>query len=280
MFWVYLSDWYMLNCSNLILPSDRYNFMDIGLIIVLVLILLILVIGYSIMLQYKTKQENARKQESARYSAIIDATEELIGNAHHLPYSQDLLICLNRRILDALESMFVLDPKNKLLTQRIKNIKKQIRTLKENYSNKESTTFKVPGNDKQAILLLKLVKRLRDTIRSEHNKGRFNTQAYVAENTRLETIQIRINIENVVKRAKQAVAREQTGTAKQLLKKAVDALAPRSDAYSRKAREKLQSMLEELDKTKKEQNADQRQAQEEKERSNDMDALFGEKKKW
>lgn len=254
--------------------------MNIGLIIILVAILLALVIGYNVMLQYKTKIESSRRQEAARYLAIIDATEDLIGNAHHLPYSQDLLICLNNRILDALESMLIMDPKNRQLAQRIENMKSQISTLKENYQGGESTTFKVPSSDKQAIIMLKLVKRLRDTIRSEHNKGRFNTQAYVAENARLETIQIRINIENVVKRANEAVMRNQTGTARQLLKKAIDVLMSKNDNYSNKAREKLQSMLDELDKNTKGQNADELMAQENRERDSDMEALFGEKKKW
>jgi uncharacterized protein YukE len=253
--------------------------MNIGLIIVLVAVLLVLVIGYNVMLQYNTKLESSRRVESARYLAIIDATEDLIGNAHHLPYSQDLLICLNNRILDALESMFMLDQKNKQLAQRIENMKNQIQTLKDNYSGGESTTFKVPSSDKQAIIMLKLVKRLKDTIRSEHNKGRFNTQNYVAENARLETIQIRINIENVIKRANEAVIRGQTGTARQLLKKAIDVLASKNDAYSNKARTKLQGMLDDLDQNRKDQNADLL-AQEEKERDDDMEALFGEKKKW
>ena len=93
--------------------------MNIGLIIALVAILLVLVLGYNIMLQYKVKVETARKQEGARYLAIIDATEELIGHAHHMPYSKELLVCLNTRILDAVESMFELDPKNKQLEQRL-----------------------------------------------------------------------------------------------------------------------------------------------------------------
>jgi len=232
------------------------------------------------MLQYKTKLESTRKQESARYLTIIDATEDLIGNAHHLPYSQDLLICLNNRILDALENMLALDPKNKQLMQRVENMQSQIQTLKNSYTGEESTTFKVPNSDKQAIIMLKLVKRLRDTIRSEHNKGRLNTQNYIAENARLETIQIRINIENVIKRANEAVMRNQTGTARQLLKKAIDVLMTKNDSYSNQAREKLQAMLNELDKNKKDRNADQLLAQEEKERDSDMDALFGEKKKW
>jgi hypothetical protein len=111
----------------------------------------------------------------------------------------------------------------------------QIQQLKDNYQGGETASFKVPSSDKQAIIMLKLVKRLRETIRSEHNKDRFDTQGYFAENARLEQIQVRINIENVIKRANDSVLRGQAGTAKQLLKKGLYALASKNDSYSNKA---------------------------------------------
>ncbi|KGK16306.1 hypothetical protein [Vibrio navarrensis] len=254
--------------------------MNIGLIIALVAVLLVLVLGYNIMLQYKVKVETAKRQESARYVAIIDATEELIGHAHHIPFSKELLVCLNNRILDALENMAALDPKSKQLAQRVEGMKQQIEHLKSNYQGGESTAFKVPTSDKQAIVMLKLVKRLRDTIRNEHNKGRFETQAYVEENARLETMQIRINIENVIKRANDSIARGQAGTAVQLLRKGIDVLSTKNDAYSIQAKEKLDMMLSELDKRRSDKHAEELQQMEDKERNNDMDALFGDKKKW
>ncbi|MBE4617840.1 DNA repair protein [Vibrio navarrensis] len=254
--------------------------MNIGLIIALVAVLLVLVLGYNIMLQYKVKVETAKRQESARYVAIIDATEELIGHAHHIPFSKELLVCLNNRILDALENMAALDPKSKQLAQRVEGMKQQIEHLKHNYQGGESTAFKVPTSDKQAIVMLKLVKRLRDTIRNEHNKGRFETQAYVEENARLETMQIRINIENVIKRANDSIARGQAGTAVQLLRKGIDVLSTKNDAYSIQAKEKLDMMLSELDKRRSDKHAEELQQMEDKERNNDMDALFGDKKKW
>jgi hypothetical protein len=252
--------------------------MSIGLIITLVGILLLLIIGYNIMLQYKIKIDSAKKQESARYAAIIDATEELIGNAHHIPFSKALLLCLNHRMLDALQNMHDLDPNNKQLTNRLQDMRKQVIHLKENHPDQDSTTFKIPTNDKQAITMLKLVKRLRDTIRSEHNKGRFDTQAFVIENARLETIQIRINIENVIKRANDAMTRGQPGTAIQLLKKGIDVLSTKNDTYSNQAREKLQTMFDELEQRRQQKQS--LEVKEERERDNDMEALFGEKKKW
>jgi hypothetical protein len=254
--------------------------MSIGLIIALVGILLLLILGYNIMLQYKVKVEAARKHESTRYVAIIDATEDLIGNAHHVPYSKDLLLCLNNRILDALQNMYELDPKNKQLAHRIENMQGQVKNLRENHPNQDSTTFKSPTNDKQAITMLKLVKRLRDTVRSEHNKGRLDTQAYVTENARLEMIQIRINIENVIKRSNESIVRGQPGTAIQLLKKGIDVLSTKNDAYSNQAREKLQTMYDELENKRQQKQTSIIEAQGDRERDDDMEALFGEKKKW
>lgn len=249
--------------------------MNIGLIIALVAVLLVLVLGYNIMLQYKVKVEATKKQESARYVAIIDATEDLIGNAHHIPYSKELLLCLNNRILDCLESMKELDPKNKQTVQRVAQMKEQIKQISGQYEVKESSAFKVPNSDKQAIIMLKLVKRLRDTVRSEHNKGRLDTQTYVAESARLETIQLRINIENVIKRSNDAITRGQPGTAIQLLKKGLDVLSTKSDNYSIQAREKLQKIYDDLEKRRQ-----TRSAEELQQRDNDMEVLFGEKKKW
>ncbi len=256
--------------------------MSIGLIIALVAILLVLILGYNIMLQYKLKLEATKRQESARYVSLIDGTEDLIGHAHNIPFSKELLLCLNNRILDALQNMQQLDPKNKQLAQRIENQKQQIVQLIESEQVSESTAFKMPSSDKQAIAMLKLVKRLRDTIRNEHNKGRLDTQTYVTENARLETMQIRINIENVIKRARDSISRGQPGTALQLLRKGIDALSTKNDAYSIQAKQNLEEMLGDLDRKRQDKSNEEMQqmVNADKERNNDMDALFGEKKKW
>ncbi len=254
--------------------------MSIGLIITLVSVLLLLVLGYNIMLQYKLKVNAAKKQETTRYIAIIDATEQLISNAHHIPFSRNLLQCLNTRILDALEGMQELDQQNKHLKQRIVDVKAQLDKLKElNQDDIEAPHFKVPSNDRQAIAMLKLVKRLRETIRSEHNKGRFETHAYIAENGRLESIQLRINIENLVKRTNDAIIKGQIGTAIQLLKKGIDVLSQKNDIFSIQARDKLQVMYDDLENNRRNKRSPQME-QEEKERHEDLAALFGDKKKW
>ena len=214
--------------------------MSIPLVIGLFALLLVLIVGYNILIQYRHRLESAKNQELAKHISIIDATEELIGNAHHLPYSKELLVCLNQRILFALQSMKETDPSDRNLPPRIKSVAEQISHLQENYSNSDVAGFKVPTTDKQAIGMLQLVKRLKTIIKNEHSKGRFSTQLFVTENARLEGLQLRINIENVVKRANDAIIKRQLGTAKQLLKKGIDVLAARNDNYANTAREKLQ----------------------------------------
>ncbi|WP_064602785.1 hypothetical protein [Photobacterium sp. J15] len=253
--------------------------MSIPLIIGLIALLLFLIVGYNIIIQYRQRIENTKHQELAKFIAIIDATEELIGNAHHLPYSKELLVCLNQRVLYALEGMREVDPSDKSLPVRIKNVSEQMRQLKETYSDSDITPFKVPSTDKQAIGMLQLVKRLKTVIKSEHSKGRMPTQAFVNENARLENIQLRINIENVVKRANDARIKRQLGTAKQLLKKGIDALASKNDNYANQAREKLQAMLEEVDSSQSRTQEQERQQIIEKEQD-ELDVLFQPKRKW
>lgn len=251
--------------------------MNIALIAGLCVILLGLIVGYNILVQQRQRVESSKRQEMAKYIAVIDATEELIGNAHNLPYSGTLLVCLNQKIHDALRAMHEIDKSDKSIPQRIATTQDQINQIKQNYASKESTSFRVPDSDRQAISMLKLVKRLRTVIKAEHSKGRMATQAFVAENARLEQMQLKINVENVVKRVNDAKVKGQMGTAQQLLKKALDVVSTKSDAYSVQAKENLQAMHQEVTQALNQGfESNKPKDQENKE----LDELFAPKKKW
>ena len=253
--------------------------MSIPLVIGLISLLLVLIIGYSIIIQYRQRLESAKQQELAKQVAIIDATEELISNASHLPYSKELLVCLNKRILYALETIAEVDTKDRSLKQRIHHVNGQISHLETHFDQTNVVPFQVPNSDRQAIGMLQLVKRLKSVIKGEHGKGRIATQAYVLENTRLENMQLRINIENVVKRANDARLKRQFGTAKQLLKKGIDVLSSRNDDYATKAKQKLQYMLGEIDNNMSVSSEQERQQLLEKD-NDELDVLFQPKRKW
>ena len=253
--------------------------MSIPLVIGLISLLLILIVGYNIIIQYRQRIESAKQQELAKQIAIIDATEELISNASHLPYSKELLVCLNRRILYALETLAEVDTKDRSLKQRIHHVSEQLTHLEMHFDQTTVIPFQVPNSDRQAIGMLQLVKRLKNVLKGEHSKGRIATQAYVSENTRLDSMQLRINIENVVKRANDARLKRQFGTAKQLLKKGIDVLSSRNDAYATKAQQKLQYMLNEIDNNMSISSEQERQQLLDKD-NDELDVLFQPKRKW
>ncbi|WP_028022750.1 hypothetical protein [Enterovibrio calviensis] len=251
--------------------------MNIALVVGLCVILLGLIVGYNIMAQQRQRVESSKRQEMAKYIAVIDATEELIGNAHNLPYSGTLLVCLNQKILDALKTMHDIDKNDRSLPQRIADVQAQVNQIKQAYQNKDSTSFRVPDSDREAISMLKLVKRLRAVIKAEHTKGRLPTQSFVSENSRLEQMQMKINIENVLKRVNDAKIKGQMGTAQQLLKKALDVVSSKNDAYCQSAKENLSGMLNEVNETLNKGHAEARPKNED---NKELDELFAPKKKW
>lgn len=251
--------------------------MNIALVVGLCIILLGLIVGFNIMSQQKQRIDSSRRHELAKYITLIDATEELLGNAHNLPFSGTLLVCLNQKILDALKTMQNIDKSDSSLSQRITAVQSQIQQIKQAYQNKESTSFRVPDSDRDAISMLKLVKRLRAVIKAEHTKGRLPTQNFVAENARLEQMQMKINIENVLKRANEAMSKGQLGTAQQLLKKAINVVSVKNDAYCKSVNEKLTLLLGDVE------NALDKSFDESKpktDENSELDDLFAPKKKW
>ena len=255
--------------------------MNFSLILILVVALLVLILGYNVVMQFRIRAENVRKQEIARYLAVINSTENLLSNSHNVPYSPILIMCLHKRMLSALKSLSEITPKKNHLQERITGLNQQIANLKGNVDKKENK-FKAPSSDRQALMMLKLVKVLRETIRSEYNKGNLDTEHYVSETRHLELIQVRINVDNAVKRVQEAIQKGQNGTANQLIKKALDVLSDKNDDYSNAARKKLQEMLSMVKINRNERAEKERILHEEKSAQNEeLDKLFERKKiKW
>ncbi|MGL4733763.1 MAG: DNA repair protein [Enterovibrio sp.] len=221
--------------------------MDIALIIGLCLALFSLLIGYNIVTQQRQQVANYKRKEAAKHIAVIDATEELLGNVHNLPYSADLLICLNKKIVETLRVLQSLDPKDPNIQARVTAIENQINLLKTNYQEKDPMSFIVPEDDRKAISMLKLVKKLRTVIKSEHTKGHLATQAFINENSRLEQMQLKINVENLLKRVYDAREKKQSGVALQLAQKAMEVLNHRDTPYSDEAKLKFSVIITEIE---------------------------------
>lgn len=242
--------------------------------------LLFLVIAYNVVQQYKQKAEAEKRHAVARHKTVADETEEVLLNVNLVPFSKNMVLLLQHRILDAYRAIAQVMPNNQI-KQRIVDVQTQIKNVQENYSVQDEGQFKTPESDRQAIQMLQLVKKMRAVLRVEHNKGKIDPQGFAQEERRLELMQLKINISNLVKRAMDARIQGQYGTCCQLYTKGLSAMASvgDKDPYLLAREEDMRQGLKELEELQQQNSAQDLQNIKDKE-ADELDVLFQPKKKW
>ncbi len=254
------------------------------IIIALITLLLFVVIGYNIVQQYRQKLEADERLAVSKQRAVISEVDELLLNATRMPFSKSLLLILQNRIRNALLIMLKTSSKNATIRDHLKNTEMQIQQVREHYTPPNESIFRAPGNDREALVLLQVTRKIRAVIRSEHAKGKINTQAFVAEDRSLEIMQLKINIENGVKRILSAKQSKQYGSANQMINKLLKVLQsiPDKDAYLEQQQSQLVTLQEEIKSDLSETNDKELAAMKakDKEKQADLDVIFQDKKKW
>ncbi len=255
--------------------------MILTLILLSIGALLFLVIAYNVMQQYKQKAEADKRQAIAKHKSIADETEEVLLNVNLVPFSKNLVLLLQHRILDAYRAIAQVMPGNAQIRQRVLDVQTQIKNVRENYSSHDEGHFKTPESDRQAIQMLQLVKKMRAVLRVEHNKGKIDPQGFAQEDRRLELMQLKINIANLLKRAMDAQIQGQYGTCRQLFTKGLAAVSNigDKDAYLLAREEDMRQGLQSLDEHLAQQSESELQNIKDKE-TDELDILFQHKKKW
>lgn len=242
--------------------------------------LLFLVIAYNVVQQYKQKAESEKRHAVAKHKTMADETEEVLLNVNLVPFSKNMVLLLQHRILDSYRAIAQVMPNNQI-KQRIADVQIQIKNVQENYSPHDEGHFKTPESDRQAIQMLQLVKKLRALLRVEHNKGKIDPQGFAQEERRLELMQLKINISNLIKRAMDAQIQGQFGTCRQLYIKGLSAIGNvgDKDPYLVAREEDMRQGLKALDEQQQQNSAQDLQNIKDKE-TDELDVLFQPKKKW
>ena len=252
--------------------------MIVSIIIMLIVALIVIALWVSAVQQHKEKQETERRKDLTKQKKIIEESEDVLLNSANIPMSENILRILQRRIHDALVTMVQLSPNSKELKNRLKEAKER---LGNPLDATNSENLVLPDNDKQLISLIQGIKKLRAVLRSEHGKGKVDSQIFVAEDKRLEKLQLRINIESQIKRGISARSANMVGSARQYFEKAyatVSAVAY-SDDYITGKRQELEGYLDAISTELKASNATALKKKAEQEQD-DLDVLFAPKKKW
>ncbi|MCF6435752.1 hypothetical protein [Pseudoalteromonas sp. MMG022] len=253
--------------------------MFVSIIIMLIVALIVIAVWVSAVQQHREKQEAERRKELAKQKKIIEESEDIIVNSSNIPMSDLILRVLQRRVFDALTTMVELSPTNKELKNRLNEAKERLSSS----INPESQVdgLSLPDADKQLIALVQGIKRLRHVLRTEHSKGKVDTQLFVAEDRRLEKLQLRINVESQIKRGVSARTANMVGSARQYFEKAYATINSVSytDEYVEEKKAQLTTYLDEISTELKASNASAVKKKKEREKD-DLDVLFAPKKKW
>lgn len=251
------------------------------IIILLIVSLVVIAIIVNAIQQHKNKVETEKRTQIAKQKSVISDTENAIMAAQHIPVTQHLLFILHRRILNALKSMQQLNPAMADIRQRIKSTDEVLKTIKVNQPPPPEEAFHLPTDDKQVIQFIKGIKNMRNLLRSEHRKSQVDSKTFVFEDKLLERIQLRANVDTLMRRGEAAVAANQLGSARQSMEKAIAALASQSnpDDYIVARKAQLEEQLRNIQDSLRTANTEDMLKKQESERD-ELDELFAEKKKW
>ena len=254
----------------------------VAIIIGLLITLIIFVVVLSAIQQHREKQEADKRVKVAKQKAIMDESEELIINLANLPSSPNLMKILNQRSLNAAKAMRELLPGVKGIKNRIKDLTTRYEAAEDQAANQNNDeAFRLPDNEQQILAILQCIKKLRATLKSEQNKGVLDGQTFTQEDQRQDTMQLKINIESLIKRGSQAQSKEMLGSARQYFEKALQSLAqhPTRTEYITAKHTEITTQLAEITESLKSTNASDA-AKRAKNEEDELDILFQPKKKW
>ncbi|MDP2560207.1 hypothetical protein [Psychrobium sp. 1_MG-2023] len=250
-------------------------------IIIGIAVLVILLIVVTVMQQQRKKQDSEKRIEVARLTLVIDETEDLLSRVVNIPVTKGLMIILHNRILETIKSVQQITNDRNLAIQ-INDRQTLIESIGKTFQSKGLESFRLPNDDREVLQMVQLIKKLKGVVNSEHKRGRINPEVFTNEIKRADLMQIRININSIIKRAKIAMDAKQSGSARTYLDKAIKtlkAINSDGDSFVKEKLDEAMALMQQLDQVKIERDERQREEQEEKS-STDLDALFQPKKKW
>ena len=249
------------------------------IIIIMIVVLIIAAIFINAFQQHRAKVDAERRAEVSKQRNIIDETENIIMACSNMPVSARLMQILHRRVYNALKALNDAGAGNNDIKQRLEDA--EGRTQGEADAGEKMSEFALPDNDRMIIQYIQAVKKLRVLLRSEHSKGKVDTRTFIEEDKALERLQLKTNVETLVKRGRAAMQSGMLGSARQYFEKAISALENQTqrDEYIDTRLSQLTQWLESIQDNLKSANAEDRAKRKEEERD-ELDELFAPKKKW
>ena len=254
--------------------------MTYTIIIILIAFLIVCGIGATAVQQFNERKAQQKREEMSRQRTIFEDTEEAIVAALQMPVSPLLISLMRKRAYAALKAISAYNNTQEV-EAKLNDIQKAIKAIDLSVPHPDQNTFVLPAKDKVIIKYIQAVKKLRVILRAEYAKANVTPAVYSEQDTALCNLQLRVNVETLMKRANDAIVKNQQGSARQYIEKAINALdkyKPQND-YTTNRKGELEVMLNGLELNVKDNNLKQLMAEKAKE-SKEIESLFAPKKKW
>jgi hypothetical protein len=251
------------------------------IIIVLIVALVLIGVIVNAIQQHQKKIETEIRNEVSKQKSIIENTETALITAEEIPISKRLIFIMKRRILNATKTLQKVNIKAVDRKSNIKELEDNLKTIDVSKPPPSDDSFQLPQNDQLVIQFIRGIKTLRALLRAEFKKGRIESQVFLSEDKLLERLQLRANVDTLIRRGEVSLKNKQVGSARQCLEKAIGALAsqPNQDEFIIAKKAHLEEKLSNIENSLKNVNSADIAKKEELER-NELDELFAHKKKW
>ncbi len=255
--------------------------MLLTIVIILIVVLVILAILVNAFQQHREKIEAEKRTEIAKQKSVIDDTEDVLMASSEIPISPQLIGIMHTRIKNALRIIYELNPSTPEIRQRLRDAEDKEKSYSTDAPAPSQDNFTLPDNDKLIIQCIQAIKKLRILLRSEHSKGKVDTQSFMTEDKRLGKLQLRVNVDTLTRRGQGALKTNMLGSARQYFEKAMAALNSQTevDEFITQRKAILQNQLNQIQDSLRNANASDRARRSDAER-NELDELFAPKKKW
>ncbi|WP_406037744.1 hypothetical protein [Succinimonas sp.] len=251
--------------------------MFFAITIFIIILLVFVIIAYMLYSDYQVQQEMDKKLLISRQKNIIDETDDILMNVTQIPFSNRMIVILQNRILSSLQ--IIATVQNSIqVQQRINDMSSQIEITKTSPSR--DTQFAPPANADQSLKMIRTMRRLRQILRKEFNRGRISKNDFVDEDKVLEINIYKIQFSNLMNNIEEALTNNQNGTARDLIKGGLGSLNKLQfrDSWLEGVKNHLEEILARIN-SEAEKRLEQEMANE-KAKESDIDILFMPKKKW
>ncbi|WP_133406560.1 hypothetical protein [Parashewanella tropica] len=250
--------------------------------------LLLLIIGINLFQQHKEKQEADRRIVHQQQRSKIDETARVLEHIGLFPCSNQIMLVLYKRLVDEMTSAASVAPKShqKDYEKQLLDFRAQVNQLESSPSSSPSLdSIQIPNDDKQLVLMVQTLKKLKAILRTEHNKGKIDPNVFTEEDNRINSMQLRINVDAMLSRAQNAKDIKQYGSAKQMLNKAIATLNAiklnnPDDNFVQSKLNVAKSISDSIDNSQQQKAKEITPTAKAANGEDDIDMLFQPKKKW